>query len=115
MQFTNNRVFQGRIQELRKGRSKIKFMNGGGDGRGRGETWGTAPAAFLVGMKIKALFTMILFLKNLTFGLATLKKGYLTNTCKGNDEKTLQPPHLDSTPHLYESASMPNNLICHYP
>ena len=73
-----------------EGGSKIKFMmrvgTGGGVPPTRGGAWGTAPAAFLVfhlfGMKIKALFTMILFQNNLilmassiTFGLATLKKG----------------------------------------
>ena len=44
----------------------------------------------LFGMKIKALFTMMLFLNNLiltassvTFGLATLKKGYKSKSLRG--------------------------------
>ena len=84
---------QGRIQEFRKGGgggSKIKFTKGVGEGGGVPPPVagpGAHPRRFflvshLFGMKIKALFTMILFLNNLiltassiTFGLATLKKG----------------------------------------
>ena len=41
-------------------------MNGGGYGRGRAPTRGAAFLVFhLFGMKIKALFTMILFQNNL--------------------------------------------------
>ena len=75
---------------LEGGGSKIKFIKGVGAGGGVPPPV-TGPGAqpqplFLVshlfGMKIKALFTMILFLNNLiltassiTFRLATLKKG----------------------------------------
>ena len=72
----------------------------------------------LFAMKIKALFTMITFLNNLvlmassiTFGLATLKRVNFKKSMRGYDEKTHQPPHLDSISHLYESASAkPFNL-----
>ena len=81
---------QGRIQEFRKGGSKIKFMKGVGAGGGVPPPMagpGAQPqpqflVSYLFGMKIKALFTMIIFLNNLiltassiTIGLATLKKG----------------------------------------